>query len=235
MRDEIKQGSFTYLTFDSPGETERAALRALLTALRTRDAETYEHSTRVVRFSLLLGREYGLGGPQLRQLEFGSLLHDLGKIGVPDSILRKPARLTAEEWAVMQEHPQHGERILRGLEFLAGASLVVGQHHEQWNGGGYPRGLRGEEIDLNARILAVADAFDAMTSDRAYRARRSFEAAAEELDRCAGSQFDPAVVMAFRSLPPQCWRDLHGGRRTPRETGRASAGLYEKVRDAGHA
>lgn len=211
MRDMniLQTGSLQY-TFDSLEEGQRATLRSLLVALKTRDAETYAHSARVVGLSLLLGRECGLDQKQMRSLAVGSLLHDLGKIGVPDAILRKPAKLTAEEWAVMRRHPQHGERILRGLEFLAEASLVVGQHHERWDGAGYPFGLREEEIDLNARILAVADAFDAMISDRAYRARRSCEAAVDELDRCAGAQFDPAVIAAFHRLPRRGRRESRG-------------------------
>ena len=106
-----------------------------------------------------------LNSAEMKSLEFGSLLHDIGKIGVPDSILRKPAKLTEEEWVRMREHPLHGQQILRGIEFLQGAARVVAQHHEKWDGTGYPLGLRNEEIDICARIFAVADAFDAITSD----------------------------------------------------------------------
>ena len=109
-------------------------------------------------------------------IEIAARLHDIGKIGVPDSILRKPAKLTEEEWVLMREHPVHGQQILRGIEFLQGAARVVAQHHEQWDGSGYPLGLQEEEIDLNARIFAVADAFDAITSDRVYRKGKSYEA-----------------------------------------------------------
>jgi response regulator RpfG family c-di-GMP phosphodiesterase len=186
----------------------RATLKALAHALETRDAETHGHSERVVTFSLRLGRELGLGQAEMRSLEFGSLLHDIGKIGVPDAILRKPAKLTDEEWVKMREHPLHGQAILRGIEFLEGATRVVGQHHEKWDGSGYPLGLRGEEIDLNARIFAVADAFDAMTSDRVYRKGKPYEAAAEELELYAGKQFDPNVVAAFRKVPREDWDDL---------------------------
>src|SRR5918997_2125398 len=164
-------------------------LKALTAALETRDAETRGHSERVVSFTLRLGREMGLDAEETRSLEFGSLLHDIGKIGVPDAILRKPSRLTEEEWARMREHPLHGQRILRGIEFLEGAARVVAEHHERWDGSGYPLGLRGEEIDLGARIFAVADAFDAMTSDRFYRAGKPYEAAGEELELFAGRQF----------------------------------------------
>lgn len=186
----------------------RSTLKALTAALETRDAETHGHSERVVTFSLRLGRELGLDKAQMTALEFGSLLHDIGKIGVPDAILRKPAKLDNEEWAKMREHPLHGQAILREIEFLEGAAQVVAQHHERWDGSGYPLGLKGCEIDLNARIFAVADAFDAMISDRVYRRGRSYEAAAEELDAWAGRQFDPQVVEAFHRVPREDWEEL---------------------------
>jgi response regulator RpfG family c-di-GMP phosphodiesterase len=186
----------------------RSTLKALTAALETRDAETHGHSERVVTFSLRLGRELGLGKDQMKSLEFGSLLHDIGKIGVPDAILRKPAKLTEEEWMRMREHPLQGQQILRDIEFLSGAARVVAQHHEKWDGSGYPLGLRGDQIDLNARIFAVADAFDAMISDRVYRRGRSYEAAAEELDKWSGRQFDPQVVAAFHRVPRADWEEL---------------------------
>lgn len=187
----------------------RSTLKALTAALETRDSETHGHSERVVTYSLRLGREYGLNSEEMKSLEFGSLLHDIGKIGVPDSILRKPAKLTEEEWVRMREHPLHGQQILRGIEFLQGASRVVAQHHEKWDGTGYPLGLRAEEIDICARIFAVADAFDAITSDRVYRRGKPYEAAAQELDDWAGRQFDPKVVEAFHRVPKEDWEVLH--------------------------
>ena len=187
----------------------RSTLKALTAALETRDSETHGHSERVVTYSLRLGREYGLNSEQMKALEFGSLLHDIGKIGVPDSILRKPAKLTEEEWVRMREHPFHGQQILRGIEFLQGASRVVAQHHEKWDGTGYPLGLRAEDIDINARIFAVADAFDAITSDRVYRRGKPYEAASQELDDWAGRQFDPKVVEAFHRVPKEDWEVLH--------------------------
>src|SRR5947209_7781300 len=193
---------------DSLEQAYRSTLQALTAALETRDAETHGHSERVVTFSLRLGREYGLNAVQMKSLEFGSLLHDIGKIGVPDAILRKPAKLTDEEWVRMREHPLHGQQILRGIKFLEGAANVVAQHHEKWDGSGYPLGLRAEEIDVCARIFAVADAFDAITSDRVYRKGKPYEAAAEELDAWAGKQFDPEVVAAFHRVPQQEWDDL---------------------------
>ncbi|HZE73229.1 MAG TPA: HD domain-containing phosphohydrolase [Pyrinomonadaceae bacterium] len=196
-------------TLDSLEDAYRSTLRALTAALETRDSETHGHSERVVSYSLRLGREYGLNSAQMKSLEFGSLLHDIGKIGVPDSILRKPAKLTEEEWVQMREHPVHGQQILRGIEFLEGAARVVAQHHEKWDGSGYPLGLKAEDIDLNARIFAVADAFDAMTSDRVYRRGKSYEAASQELDDWAGRQFDPKVVEAFHRVPKDDWDELH--------------------------
>ncbi|HEV2835486.1 MAG TPA: HD domain-containing phosphohydrolase [Pyrinomonadaceae bacterium] len=187
----------------------RSTLKALTAALETRDSETHGHSERVVSYSLRLGREYGLNSEQMKALEFGSLLHDIGKIGVPDSILRKPAKLTEEEWVRMREHPLHGQQILRGIQFLQGAARVVAQHHEKWDGTGYPLGLRGDDIDICARIFAVADAFDAITSDRVYRRAKSYEAAAQELDDWAGRQFDAKVVEAFHRVPKEDWEELH--------------------------
>lgn len=187
----------------------RSTLKALTAALETRDLETHGHSERVVSYSMRLGREYGLDNERLKSLEFGSLLHDIGKIGVPDLILRKPAKLTSEEWVLMREHPVHGQQILRGIKFLEGAARVVAQHHEKWDGSGYPLGLSADDIDICARIFSVADAFDAITSDRVYRKGKPYEAAAQELDEWAGKQFDPKVVEAFHRVPPEDWQELH--------------------------
>jgi len=197
------------LALNSLEDAYRSTLKALTSALETRDAETHGHSERVVTYSLRLGREYGLNQRQMKALEFGSLLHDIGKIGVPDSILRKPGKLTEDEWVRMREHPGHGQQILRGIEFLEGAARVVAQHHEKWDGSGYPRGLRGEEIDVCARIFAVADAFDAITSDRVYRRGRPYQDAAQELDDWAGKQFDAKVVAAFHRVPREDWDELY--------------------------
>jgi putative nucleotidyltransferase with HDIG domain len=189
-------------------EVERAMLKSLLVALKTRDADTYDHSKRTVRISLLLGRECGLDQTEMRSLEFGALLHDIGKIGVPDNVLRKPGKLNDFEWTMMRRHPYLGQEILRGLSFLDDARTIVAQHHEKWDGSGYPLGLRGEEIDLSARILFVADAFDAMTSDRVYRQAKSYDEAIAELDSCAGTHFDPQVVAAFHRCPRGDWKRL---------------------------
>ena len=204
---------------DTLEDSYRATLKALAAALEMRDSETHGHSERVVSFSLRLGRELGLDDRQLRALEFGALLHDIGKIGVPDSVLRKPAPLTPSEWERMREHPKFGEQILRGIEFLADASRVVAHHHERWDGTGYPLGLRGEEIDLCARIFAVADAFDAITSERVYKTACTYEVAAAELEKGAGRHFDPRVVAAFRRVRRAEWDDLRRFCRRKREGG----------------
>jgi putative nucleotidyltransferase with HDIG domain len=186
----------------------RATLQALATALEARDAETEGHSLRVVAYCLRLGQQLGLSDREMVALEHGALLHDIGKIGTPDYILLKPGPLTTEEWVIMRRHVDQGAEILRNVEFLREAVPVVTQHHEKWDGSGYPLGLKGEEIALNARIFAVADAVDAITSDRPYRAGETFEAAIEELKCCSGSHFDPRVVQAFLSVPLAQWYQL---------------------------
>lgn len=206
MKDTRNQ-SHTQLssTVNLYSHDDRATVNALAATLRIRDIDTQGHSERVVRFSSLLGRELGLNRAQMKSLEYGSLLHDIGKIGIPDAILHKPGRLTTEEWTRMREHPLLGLRILSGVGFLESASLIVVQHHERWDGRGYPYGLSGTEIDRNARIFAVADAFDAMISDRVYRAGRPFAQATEELRRRAGQQFDPEVIECFARIPQREW------------------------------
>lgn len=194
--------------FEEIENSYRMTLKALVQALETRDFETHGHSERVVTFSLRLGYELGLEKEALRDLELGALLHDIGKIGVPDAILRKPAKLNEEEWEKMKLHPLHGQKILRNIAFLDGAARIVAQHHEKWDGTGYPQGLRGESIDIGARIFAVVDAFDAMISDRVYRKGCSYDDALAELEKCAGTQFDPLVVEAFKAIPREDWEIL---------------------------
>jgi putative nucleotidyltransferase with HDIG domain len=189
-------------------DTYRTTLKALVQALEMRDFETRGHSERVVTFSLRLGLELGLNKEALRNLELGALLHDIGKIGVPDAVLRKPAKLTEAEWEKMKLHTIYGLKILRNIPFLEGASQIVVQHHERWDGEGYPHKIRGEEIDIGARIFAVADAFDAMISDRIYRSGRSYKEALEELKKHAGTQFDPEIVEAFSRVPEEDWENL---------------------------
>jgi putative nucleotidyltransferase with HDIG domain len=186
----------------------RATLHALAAALEARDVETKGHSERVVSYCLRLGKEIGLTDRNLITLEHGALLHDIGKIGVPDGILLKRGALTEDEWSYMRRHVEYGAQILRGIDFLEGATQIVSQHHERYDGSGYPNRIEGDQICLGARIFAVADAVDAMTSDRPYRAGRSFDDAADELIRCSGAHFDPAVVQAFAQVPLDVWREL---------------------------
>jgi response regulator RpfG family c-di-GMP phosphodiesterase len=186
----------------------RATLRALAGALEARDVETAGHSDRVVAYSLRLGRELGLAHKDLIALEQGALLHDIGKIGVRDSILLKRGSLNESEWDEMREHINHGLRIINGIDFLRGAAPVVGEHHEKYDGSGYPLGLRAEMIHINARIFSVADAFDAITSDRPYRRSASYATAREEIAANSRKHFDPLVVNAFLNVPENEWREI---------------------------
>jgi putative two-component system response regulator len=173
------------------------ALISLAGAIEARDGYTGAHLERVTRYAQAVGGTLDLSRDHLRTLWIGGLLHDIGKISLPDSILNKPAPLSREEMRVMREHPRLGAAILEQSTFLASAVPAVLHHHERWDGAGYPAGLAGGEIPIEARVLAVADAYDAIVTDRAYRKRRSEATAMEELLRCRGSQFDPVVVDAF--------------------------------------
>jgi response regulator RpfG family c-di-GMP phosphodiesterase len=180
-----------------------STLSALVHALDAREHETSDHSQRVVRYTLAVCHRMGLGGDELDQIGRGALLHDIGKIGVPDSILLKPGPLTAAEWAEMRRHPEVGHNILKAISFLAVPAEIVLTHQERWDGEGYPRKLKGEQIPLGARIFMLADTLDAMTSDRPYRKAATFAQAREEIARCAGTQFDPRCVEAFLDVPEE--------------------------------
>ena len=181
---------------------EVPTIRSLLSALRSHDPYTYRHSLRTVRLSLLLGRACGIHTHAgLRVLSLGALAHDLGKIFIPGGVLHKDGSLTAAEWAAVRQHPLDGARLLIGVAAAEGVCRVAAEHHERWDGRGYPAGLSGERIDFNARVVAVADAFDAMTSERPYRPPVGYAEAAAELERCAGTQFDPDVVRTFLRAP----------------------------------
>lgn len=173
------------------------ALRSLATAIETRDDYTGGHVERVARYATATGRELGLVGEALRALWVGALLHDVGKIGVSDTILRKPGTLTEAEYAEMKRHPEIGARVMESSSFLRPGLPAVLHHQERWDGAGYPYGLRGEDISLQGRIVAVADSFDAIVSARPYRNGESHEHALAEIRSCAGSHFDPRVVEAF--------------------------------------
>jgi response regulator RpfG family c-di-GMP phosphodiesterase len=183
-------------------------LRALVSALDLRDSETQWHSRRVGRYARRLAEEMGLSGRDLDDIERGAMLHDLGKIGVRDAVLLKPGPLTAAEWEEMKRHPALGHEILHGISFLDEARLIPLHHQERFDGTGYPSGLKGEEICLGARIFAVVDTFDAITSDRPYRKASTFVIAREEILRCAGTQLDPRVVDAFMRISPSEWAEI---------------------------
>ncbi len=184
------------------------AVGAVVAAIDARDHETTGHSFRVAHYALALARALEMEGDQLRAIEWGSLLHDVGKIAVPDAILRKTGRLTEEEWHVMRQHPNWGFEMLADVKFLEPALAIVYSHHERWDAGGYPRGLGREDIPLPARIFAVVDTYDSITSDRPYRRARSHGEAITELCRVAGTQLDPDVVEAFIRLPEVALRRL---------------------------
>jgi putative nucleotidyltransferase with HDIG domain len=183
-------------------------LEALGDALDLKDAETEGHSKRVTAFTIALARGAGIPPQQIPVIARGAFLHDIGKMAIPDAILLKPSKLQAEEQKVMREHCARGYQMLRKIPFLQEAAEIVYSHQEHYDGSGYPRGLKGDQIPLGARIFAVADTMDAITSDRPYRKGNSFAAARVEIKRCAGTQFDPKVVEVYLSLPDQLWEDL---------------------------
>src|SRR5436190_8475738 len=177
-----------------------ATVRALSNAVEARDAYTGKHAERVAAYGIEIARALGLPRPDAPELEFGFLLHDIGKVAIPDAILYKPGKLTEEERALMARHPAIGADIVGEIEFLTEATRVVRSHHERWDGSGYPDGLAGEEIPLAARIFSVADVLDALTTDRPYRPAMSLHAARALIGAEAGSHFDPTVVAAFDAI-----------------------------------
>jgi putative nucleotidyltransferase with HDIG domain len=183
-------------------------LEALGDALDLKDAETEGHSKRVTAFTIAIARAMGLSMDEIRVIARGAFLHDIGKMAIPDAILRKPGALTKEEVDIMREHCYAGYKMLSKIPFLSEASEIVYAHQERFDGTGYPRGLKGKEIPLGARIFSIADTLDAITSDRPYRPAQSLQAAREEIQRWAGRQFDPDIVKVFAEMPDNIWEDL---------------------------
>lgn len=181
--------------------THEATLDALGIALESRDHETQGHSRRVANLARSIAQELGIAGQELDMIVYGSYLHDIGKIGIADAVLRKPGPLTAEEQASMRTHVELGHRMVASIPFLRPSAEIVLCHHEAFDGSGYPRCLRDNKIPIGARVFAVADTVDAITSDRPYRKARPFAAAKAEIQRCCGTQFDPLVVRAFLKIP----------------------------------
>jgi putative nucleotidyltransferase with HDIG domain len=183
-------------------------LQALGDALDMKDRETEGHSRRVTAFTMAIARAMGLPNEQVAMIARGAFLHDIGKMAIPDNILKKPGKLDADEMAIMREHCFKGYQIVKRIPFLSDACDIIYSHQEHFDGTGYPRGLKGTEIHLGARIFSVADTLDAIISDRPYRAARSFTAARDEIVRCAGSQFDPEVVAVFQKMPDEIFEEL---------------------------
>ena len=183
-------------------------LEALGDALDLKDAETEGHSKRVTAFTIAIARALGLAKEEISVIARGAFLHDIGKMAIPDNILRKPGKLTHEEMLIMREHCYRGYQMLKKIPFLSEACDIVYSHQEKFDGTGYPRGLRGDEIHLGARIFSIADTLDAITCDRPYRKAQSLDAARAEIKRCSGTQFDPEIVEVFLRMPDNIWEDL---------------------------
>jgi len=189
--------------------TYHSTLVALSKALDSRDAYSDGHSLRVTVYTRQLAQQLKLSEPEIKVIEQGVLLHDIGKIGIPDVLLRKAGQLSEGEWNLMRRHPETGYRILSSIKFLKGAAQVVRHHHERYDGHGYPQGLKGDEIHLGARIFAVSDALDDLTSKNGFQAAMSFEEAAQQIESMSGIQLDPAIVREFLRFPISGWQALH--------------------------
>jgi HD-GYP domain-containing protein (c-di-GMP phosphodiesterase class II) len=187
----------------------KATVLALANAVEARDAYTGKHAERVAAYGLRIAQAAGVEVDP--QAEFGFLLHDVGKVAVPDAVLFKPARLNADEMALMQRHPEVGCDILRHIDFLDDAKVVVRHHHERWDGSGYPDGLARDEIPVQARVFAVADTLDALTTDRPYRDGAPWAEARRIIRAAAGSQFDPAIVAAYETVPDEAFARIREG------------------------
>lgn len=194
--------------YDSLEESYRETIKALVNTLDARDVETREHSSRVVEYTLEIAREIGIAEKELDAIKYGAMLHDLGKIGVKDAILHKPGPLTPDEWEEMRQHSRKGYEMLQDVKRLKDALPIILHHHERYDGAGYPGGLAKEAIPIGARIFAIADTLDAMTSSRPYRAALPDEVAYEEIVKNSGTQFDPQVVEVFTSIPLERWQAI---------------------------
>jgi putative nucleotidyltransferase with HDIG domain len=201
LAESRRQAREIEAAYEELERTYDQTLKALMSALDARDRETEGHSMRVSQLASLLGEKIGLNGEQLKSLERGALLHDIGKIGISDTILHKPGKLTEDEWKIMRMHPEIGARIVERIPFLQESMSVVRYHHERWDGSGYPLGLKNTEIPIQARIFAVVDVFDALTSNRSYRKKGLPEEAIKYLHDESGKLFDTEIVNTLAQLP----------------------------------
>lgn len=211
----------------------QATIRALVQAVDIKDGYTRGHSERVGQASMMIARELGMDDERVETLRFAGILHDVGKLGVPTRLLRKDGPLTPEERRVIELHPEYGHEMVRGIRFLGEARAAVLHHHERLDGSGYPYGLAGDRIPESARVVAVADAFDAMTSTRSYSRARPVPVAVAELQRCAGAQFDPRMVGALvRALARHGWRPAVTSDGAPPESAAVPGGRAARARDS---
>jgi len=189
-------------------ESYQMILESLATSLDVREHETGKHSLRVAFFTVELARKIGIQGTELEEIAMGALLHDIGKIGTPDSILLKPGKLTDEEWVEMRKHPETGWKMIEKVEFIGVGRDLVLSHQERFDGNGYPRKLSGGDIYIGARCFCMADTLDAMLSKRPYKEALPYETVASEVERCSGTQFDPNLVKVFLEIPKERWTEL---------------------------
>lgn len=194
---------------DELRKAHEATIEVLVTALDAREKETGKHSHRVARYTLLMAERMGLPKDECKIIYHGALLHDIGKIGVSDNILLKPDKLTEDEWIEMRKHPVIGHNILKNIDYFAEASEIVLTHEERYDGTGYPRSLRGEEIPLGSRLFVISDTIDAITFDRPYRKAKPFEVAMEEINAHLGTQFDPLAVSTFNKCAQELEELIH--------------------------
>ena len=198
--DKFDLASSKSLILNDLRELFYKTIKSISSALDAKDPYTHGHSLRVTLYSLILAKELGLNDKNLEEIELAGLLHDIGKIAIPQSILCKPGKLTDEEFAIMKSHPENSEKLISSIKKLQGITNWLKAHHEKWDGTGYPGHLKGEEIPVSARIIALADTYDAMTSTRSYRKALEHEVAIEEIKRCSGTQFDPNLAALFVQL-----------------------------------
>lgn len=208
----LEQTELIHHTMKELHKTYNHTLTALVRALDAREKEVGSHSERVMNYTLLMAARMGINGMDLEQLAKGALLHDIGKIGISDTILLKRGALVREEWIEMRRHPEVGHAILSEIGFLKDPAKLILTHHERFDGAGYPKGLKGEQIPISSRIFALVDTLDAMTSNRPYRKALPLEAVTAEVQRCTGTQFDPDIVDLFLSITRAEWEDCAGAR-----------------------